>query len=208
MPRRTALTSVLGIGSGPIVLGQAPEFDYSGTQACRVLREEGLRVILVNSNPATIMTDPGIADATYIEPIDPDVIRSNIAAERPDAILPTLGRQTALHAAVALPERRLLDQYGVVLIGASLEAIQKAEDRQQFKDVVERVGGESARSRICHSEDELLAAAEELGYPMVVRPSFTMGGLGSGMAYDEADLLRIGGDGLHYSPTTEVLLEE
>ena len=208
MPRRTDLTSVLVIGSGPIVIGQAAEFDYSGTQACRVLREEGLRVILVNSNPATIMTDPDIADATYIEPIDPDIIRSIIAAERPDAILPTLGGQTALNAAVALSERGILEEFGVEMIGASLEAIQKAEDRQLFKEVVERVGGESARSRICHSTADLLSAAEELGYPMVVRPSFTMGGLGSGMAYDEADLLRIGGDGLHYSPTTEVLLEE
>ena len=208
MPRRTDISSVLVIGSGPIVIGQAAEFDYSGTQACRVLREEGLRVILVNSNPATIMTDPEIADATYIEPIDPDIIRSIIAAERPDAILPTLGGQTALNAAIALAENGTLEEFGVEMIGANLEAINKAEDRQQFKEVVERVGGESARSRICHTMDELLEAADELGYPMVVRPSFTMGGLGSGMAYDEADLRRIGGDGLHYSPTSEVLLEE
>ncbi|UVY83057.1 carbamoyl-phosphate synthase large subunit [Brachybacterium sp. NBEC-018] len=208
MPRRTDISSVLVIGSGPIVIGQAAEFDYSGTQACRVLREEGLRVVLVNSNPATIMTDPEIADATYVEPIDPDVIRSIIAAERPDAILPTLGGQTALNAAVALAENGTLEEFGVEMIGASLDAIQKAEDRQLFKGVVERVGGESARSRICHSIEDLLEAADELGYPMVVRPSFTMGGLGSGMAYDEADLRRIGGDGLHYSPTTEVLLEE
>ena len=208
MPRRTDISSVLVIGSGPIVIGQAAEFDYSGTQACRVLREEGLRVILVNSNPATIMTDPEIADATYIEPIDPDIIRSIIAAERPDALLPTLGGQTALNAAIALAENGTLEEFGVEMIGANLEAIHKAEDRQQFKDVVERVGGESARSRICHTMDELLEAADELGYPMVVRPSFTMGGLGSGMAYDEADLRRIGGDGLHYSPTSEVLLEE
>ncbi|MCS6710548.1 carbamoyl-phosphate synthase large subunit [Brachybacterium sp. EF45031] len=208
MPRRDDIRSVLVIGSGPIVIGQAAEFDYSGTQACRVLREEGLRVILVNSNPATIMTDPDIADATYVEPIDPDVIRSIIAAERPDAVLPTLGGQTALNAALALEERGILDEFGVEMIGASIDAIQKAEDRQRFKEVVERVGGESARSRICHSMDECLEAAEELGYPMVVRPSFTMGGLGSGMAYDEADLRRIAGDGLHYSPTTEVLLEE
>ncbi|MGY5764433.1 carbamoyl-phosphate synthase large subunit [Brachybacterium sp. DNPG3] len=208
MPRRSDISSVLVIGSGPIVIGQAAEFDYSGTQACRVLREEGLRVILVNSNPATIMTDPDIADATYIEPIDPDVIRSIIAAERPDAILPTLGGQTALNAAVALSENGTLEEFGVEMIGASLDAIQKAEDRQLFKEVVDRVGGESARSVICHTMEDLLAGAEELGYPMVVRPSFTMGGLGSGMAYDEEDLRRIGGDGLHYSPTTEVLLEE
>ena len=208
MPRRTDISSVLVIGSGPIVIGQAAEFDYSGTQACRVLREEGLRVILVNSNPATIMTDPDIADATYVEPIDPQIIRSIIAEERPDAVLPTLGGQTALNAAIALAKDGTLEEFGVEMIGASLEAIHKAEDRQLFKEVVDRVGGESARSRICHSMDELLAAADDLGYPMVVRPSFTMGGLGSGMAYDEADLRRIGGDGLHYSPTHEVLLEE
>ena len=208
MPRRPDISSVLVIGSGPIVIGQAAEFDYSGTQACRVLREEGLRVILVNSNPATIMTDPDIADATYVEPIDPDVIRSIIEIERPDAILPTLGGQTALNAAIALEERGILAEFGVEMIGARIDAIHKAEDRQLFKEVVERVGGESARSRICHTMEDLLDAAEDLGYPMVVRPSFTMGGLGSGMAYDEADLRRIGGDGLHYSPTTEVLLEE
>ncbi len=208
MPRRDDISSVLVIGSGPIVIGQACEFDYSGTQACRVLREEGLRVILVNSNPATIMTDPEIADATYVEPIDPDVIRSIIAAERPDAILPTLGGQTALNAAIALDERGILEEFGVEMIGATISAIQKAEDRQLFKEVVATVGGESARSRICHTMDDCLAAAEDLGYPMVVRPSFTMGGLGSGMAYDERDLRRIAGDGLHYSPTTEVLLEE
>ncbi|MGP5639359.1 carbamoyl-phosphate synthase large subunit [Brachybacterium tyrofermentans] len=208
MPRRPDISSVLVIGSGPIVIGQAAEFDYSGTQACRVLREEGLRVILVNSNPATIMTDPDIADATYIEPIDPDIIRSIIAAERPDALLPTLGGQTALNAAIALAENGTLEEFGVEMIGASLDAINKAEDRQLFKEVVDRVGGESARSKICHTVDDLLAGADELGYPMVVRPSFTMGGLGSGMAYDEKDLRRIGGDGLHYSPTTEVLLEE
>ncbi len=208
MPRRDDISSVLVIGSGPIVIGQACEFDYSGSQACRVLREEGLRVILVNSNPATIMTDPEIADATYIEPIDPDVIRTIIAEERPDAILPTLGGQTALNAAIALDERGILAEFGVEMIGASIEAIDKAEDRQRFKSVVEAVGGESARSQICHTMDECLAAAAELGYPMVVRPSFTMGGLGSGLAYDEADLRRIAGDGLHYSPTTEVLLEE
>ena len=208
MPRRTDISSVLVVGSGPIVIGQAAEFDYSGTQACRVLREEGLRVILVNSNPATIMTDPEIADATYVEPIEPEIIRSIIEKERPDALLPTLGGQTALNAAIALANDGTLEEFGVEMIGASLDAINKAEDRQLFKEVVERVGGESARSRICHTMDELLEAADELGYPMVVRPSFTMGGLGSGMAYDEADLRRIGGDGLHYSPTSEVLLEE
>ncbi|MGQ4536902.1 carbamoyl-phosphate synthase large subunit [Dermabacteraceae bacterium P13264] len=208
MPARKDISSVLVIGSGPIVIGQACEFDYSGTQACRVLREEGLRVILVNSNPATIMTDPEIADATYVEPIEAGIIRSIIEKERPDAILPTLGGQTALNAAIELAERGVLDEFGVELIGASIDAINKAEDRQQFKDVVERCGAESARSAVCHSMDECLRVADELGYPLVVRPSFTMGGLGSGMAYDEADLRRIAGDGLHYSPTSEVLLEE
>lgn len=208
MPRRSDISSVLVIGSGPIVIGQACEFDYSGTQACRVLREEGLRVILVNSNPATIMTDPEFADATYVEPITTEVLTTIIAKERPDALLPTLGGQTALNAAIALDEAGVLEKYGVELIGANIPAIQKGEDRQQFKDVVAKCGGESARSEIVHSIDEALKAAEILGYPMVVRPSFTMGGLGSGLAYDEADLHRIVGQGLHYSPTTEVLLEE
>nr|WP_194719802.1 carbamoyl-phosphate synthase large subunit [Cellulosimicrobium arenosum] len=196
------------IGSGPIVIGQACEFDYSGTQACRVLREEGLRVILVNSNPATIMTDPEFADATYVEPITTEVLTSIIAKERPDALLPTLGGQTALNAAIALDEAGVLEQYDVELIGANIPAIQKGEDRQQFKDVVEVCGGESARSVIVHTVDEAVAAADELGYPMVVRPSYTMGGLGSGFAWDEPQLRQIVGQGLHYSPVTEVLLEE
>jgi carbamoyl-phosphate synthase large subunit len=208
MPRRTDIHSVLVIGSGPIVIGQAAEFDYSGTQACRVLKEEGLRVVLVNSNPATIMTDPEFADATYVEPITTEVLTSIIAKERPDAILPTLGGQTALNAAIALDEAGVLEQYGVELIGANIPAIQKGEDREQFKQVVEVCGGESARSAIVHTLDDALGAVEDLGYPVVVRPSFTMGGLGSGIAYDEGDLRRIVGQGLHYSPTTEVLLEE
>ncbi|WP_285728535.1 carbamoyl-phosphate synthase large subunit [Nocardiopsis sp. ATB16-24] len=208
MPRRSDLSSVLVIGSGPIVIGQAAEFDYSGTQACRVLKAEGLRVILVNSNPATIMTDPEIADATYVEPITTEMIEKIIAKERPDALLPTLGGQTALNAAVALSEAGILDKYGVELIGANIAAIQAGEDRESFKDIVERIGGESARSRICHTLDECLSAAEELGYPVVVRPSFTMGGAGSGFAHDEAELRRIAGQGLALSPTTEVLLEE
>ena len=208
MPKRTDIESVLVIGSGPIVIGQAAEFDYSGTQACRVLREEGLRVILVNSNPATIMTDPEIADATYVEPITPSVLEAIIAKERPDAVLATLGGQTALNAAMALHETGTLEKYGCPLIGASVEAIRLGEDREAFKGVVERCGAESCRSVICHTMDELLAGAAELGYPLVVRPSFTMGGLGSGIAFDEEDLRRIGGAGLHDSPTTEVLLEE
>ena len=208
MPRRSDLSSVLVIGSGPIVIGQACEFDYSGTQACRVLREEGLRVILVNSNPATIMTDPEFADATYVEPITPAVIERIIEKERPDAVLATLGGQTALNAAIALHEQGILDKYDCPLIGANVTAIQLGEDREKFKGVVERCGAESARSIICHTMDECLAAASELNYPVVVRPSFTMGGLGSGFAYDEEDLRRIAGAGLQYSPVTEVLLEE
>jgi carbamoyl-phosphate synthase large subunit len=208
VPKRDDIRSVLVIGSGPIVIGQACEFDYSGTQACRVLREDGVRVILVNSNPATIMTDPDFADATYIEPITWQVIETIIAKERPDAILPTLGGQTALNAAIDLHNHGILHKYDVELIGASFEAINKGEDRQIFKQLVLDAGADVAASRIAHSIEDCLAAADELGYPLVVRPSFTMGGLGSGFAYDEKDLRRIAGAGLRDSPTTEVLLEE
>ncbi len=208
MPRRADLRSVLVIGSGPIVIGQACEFDYSGTQACRVLRAEGLRVTLVNSNPATIMTDPEYADATYIEPITPAVVTQVIARERPDALLATLGGQTALNTAVALHELGVLQEYGVELIGASFDAIQAGENRERFKQIVASIGAETARSAIAHDLDGCLAAATELGYPVVVRPSFTMGGAGSGLAYDESDLRRIAGAGLRASPTTQVLLEE
>lgn len=208
MPKRDDINSVLVIGSGPIVIGQACEFDYSGTQACRVLREEGVRVILVNSNPATIMTDPDFADATYIEPITWQVIETIIAKEKPDAILPTLGGQTALNAAIELHNHGILEKYDVELIGASFEAINKGEDRQIFKQLVLDAGADVAKSRIAHTMDEVLSAADELGYPLVVRPSFTMGGLGSGFAYDEKDLRRMAGAGLHDSPTSEVLLEE
>ncbi|QLD10537.1 carbamoyl-phosphate synthase large subunit [Microbacterium oleivorans] len=208
MPKRDDIHSVLVIGSGPIVIGQACEFDYSGTQACRVLREEGVRVILVNSNPATIMTDPDFADATYIEPITWQVIETIIAKERPDAILPTLGGQTALNAAIDLHKNGILEKYDIELIGANFEAINKGEDRQIFKQLVLDSGADVADSRICRTMDEVLAGAAELGYPLVVRPSFTMGGLGSGFAYDENDLRRIAGAGLRDSPTTEVLLEE
>ncbi len=214
MPKRTDIQSVLVIGSGPIVIGQAAEFDYSGTQACRVLKAEGLRVILVNSNPATIMTDPEIADATYVEPITPEFVEKIIAKEQPDALLPTLGGQTALNTAISLHGNGVLEKYGVELIGANVEAINKGEDRDLFKEVVEEVRrkighGESARSYICHSMDDVLKGVEELGgYPVVVRPSFTMGGAGSGFAHDEEELRRIAGQGLTLSPTTEVLLEE
>ncbi|WP_420174982.1 carbamoyl-phosphate synthase large subunit [Luteococcus sp. OSA5] len=213
MPKRTDISSILVIGSGPIVIGQAAEFDYSGTQACRVLRDEGYRVILVNSNPATIMTDPEFADATYVEPITPEFVEKVIVKERPDAILPTLGGQTALNAAVALHENGVLAKYGVEMIGANFDAIQRGEDRQKFNDIVTSLdvpGGtaEVARSEICHSIEEVVAAADELGYPVVVRPSFTMGGAGSGFAHDEAELRRIAGTGLDLSPVTEVLIEE
>jgi carbamoyl-phosphate synthase large subunit len=208
MPKRDDINSVLVIGSGPIVIGQAAEFDYSGTQACRVLRSEGIRVILVNPNPATIMTDPDFADATYIEPISWQVIETIIAKEKPDAILPTLGGQTALNAAIDLHNHGILEKYDVELIGADFEAINRGEDRQIFKQLVLDAGADVAASRIAHTMDEVLAAADELGYPLVVRPSFTMGGLGSGFAYDETDLRRMAGAGLRDSPTTEVLLEE
>ncbi len=208
MPKRDDINSVLVIGSGPIVIGQAAEFDYSGTQACRVLRAEGIRVILVNSNPATIMTDPDFADATYIEPITPEAIEAIIAKEKPDAVLPTLGGQTALNAAIALHDRGILARYDVELIGASFEAIHRAEDRQAFKQLVLDAGADVARSAIAHTVEEALTFAEELGYPVVIRPSFTMGGLGSGFAHDRSQLIRMVSDGLHQSPTTEVLLEE
>lgn len=208
MPRDNSIKSVLVIGSGPIVIGQACEFDYSGTQACRVLRAEGVRVVLVNSNPATIMTDPEFADATYVEPITPEYLESIIAKERPDAILATLGGQTALNAAMKLDELGILAKYQVRLIGADIPAIKRGENREEFRTIVEKVGGESARSVICHKIEECLEAAKTLNYPVVVRPSFTMGGLGSGIAFDEAELLLIAGAGLQYSPVTEVLLEE
>ncbi|HEX5294028.1 MAG TPA: carbamoyl-phosphate synthase large subunit [Streptosporangiaceae bacterium] len=208
MPKREDLRSVLVIGSGPIIIGQACEFDYSGTQACRVLREEGIRVSLVNSNPATIMTDPEFADATYVEPITQDVLEKVIAKERPDAILPTLGGQTALNAAVMLHEAGTLARYNVELIGASIDAIRAGEDRSQFKQIVTGIGAEVPRSVICHTLAECEAAAAELGFPVVIRPSFTLGGTGSGIARDAGQLRRIAGAGLDASPVTEVLLEE
>src|ERR1700761_6354802 len=238
MPRREDLKSVLVIGSGPIVIGQECEFDYSGTQACRVLKQEGIRVSLVNSNPATIMTDPEFADATYVEPITADVLAKVIAKERPDALLPTLGGQTALNAAVDLHRNGTLKKYDVELIGADIDAIEACEDRERFKEIVVALGAEVPRSTICHSIDECLAAvygaptpastapagpaksagpgesaggargAGGLGSTAAIPPSFTLGGLGSGIASNEADLRRIAGSGLDASPTTEVLLEE
>ncbi|HMD93588.1 MAG TPA: carbamoyl-phosphate synthase large subunit [Trebonia sp.] len=208
MPRRADLKSVLVIGSGPIVIGQGCEFDYSGTQACRVLKAEGIRVSLVNSNPATIMTDPEFADATYVEPITTDILEKVIARERPDAVLPTLGGQTALNAAVALHENGTLKKYNVRLIGADIDAIEACEDRERFKEIVTGLGAEVPKSLLCHTIGECLQAVGQLGLPVVVRPSFTLGGAGSGIAYDEDDLRRIVGAGLDASPTTEVLLEE
>jgi carbamoyl-phosphate synthase large subunit len=208
MPKRADINSVLVIGSGPIVIGQAAEFDYSGTQACRVLREEGVRVILVNPNPATIMTDPDFADATYIEPITSEVLEAIIVKERPDAILPTLGGQTALNAAIKLDEEGILAKHGVELIGAKVEAIKKGEDRQLFKDLVLESGADVAKSYIARTVEQAVDYAEDLGYPLVIRPSYTMGGLGSGFAYTRDELVRMVTDGLHQSPTTEVLLEE
>ena len=208
MPRDLSIKSVLVIGSGPIVIGQACEFDYSGTQACRVLRAEGIRVILVNSNPATIMTDPEFADATYIEPITPEFIEKIIAKERPDAVLATLGGQTALNAAIGLQKAGTLERYGTKLIGADVDAIERGENRELFRGIVEKIGGQSAKSVICHTMDEVIAGAAILNYPVVVRPSFTMGGLGSGIAFDEDNLRQIAGAGLRHSPTSEVLLEE
>lgn len=213
MPRRSDLNHVLVIGSGPIVIGQACEFDYSGTQACRVLRSEGIQVSLVNSNPATIMTDPEYADNTYVEPITAAFVEKVIAQQaargnKIDALLATLGGQTALNTAVALHENGVLERYGVELIGADFEAIQRGEDRQKFKDIVAKVGGESARSRVCFTMDEVRETVAELGLPVVVRPSFTMGGLGSGMAYSAEDVERMAGDGLAASPSANVLIEE
>ncbi len=208
MPRRDDLTSVLVLGSGPIVIGQAGEFDYSGTQACRVLREEGLRVVLVNSNPATIMTDPDVADATYVEPLTVDSVRAVIAAERPDALLATLGGQTALNLAIELAEAGVLDEFGVELLGADIEAIRTAEDRERFRQAMSEVGLESPRSEYVRSVDEAVAAADQLGYPLVLRPSFTLGGKGGGIAHDEADLRDRIARGLADSPVHEVLVEE
>jgi len=204
----TSIKSVLVIGSGPIVIGQACEFDYSGTQACRVLKAEGIRVILVNSNPATIMTDPEFADATYIEPITPEFIERIIIKEKPDAVLATLGGQTALNAAIGMFEAGILARHNVRLIGADVDAIQRGENRELFRGIVEKIGGESAKSIICHTMEEVIAAAAILNYPCVIRPSFTMGGLGSGIAHDEEALRQIAGAGLRHSPTSEVLIEE
>ncbi len=208
MPKRTDIKSILLLGAGPIVIGQACEFDYSGTQACKALREEGYRVILVNSNPATIMTDPDMADAIYIEPIDWQTVEKIIEKERPDAILPTMGGQTALNCALALDKHGVLAKYGVEMIGASKDAINKAEDRDLFNQAMRKIGLEVSKARVAHSMDEAFAAQEEVGYPTVIRPSFTMGGSGGGIAYNREEFIEICERGLDLSPTNELLIEE
>jgi carbamoyl-phosphate synthase large subunit len=208
MPKRTDIKSILIIGAGPIVIGQACEFDYSGTQACKALRAEGYRIILVNSNPATIMTDPELADATYIEPITPEVVAKIIEKERPDALLPTMGGQTALNTALALEKMGVLKQYNVEMIGARAEAIHKAEDRLLFRDAMTKIGLETPKSRMAHNRDEAALALEHIGLPAIIRPSFTMGGTGGGIAYNKAEFFEIIERGLDASPTTQVLVEE
>ncbi|HPY42309.1 MAG TPA: carbamoyl phosphate synthase large subunit, partial [Thiolinea sp.] len=208
MPKRTDIKSILIIGAGPIVIGQACEFDYSGAQACKALREEGYRVILVNSNPATIMTDPGTADAIYIEPIRWETVEKIIEKERPDALLPTMGGQTALNCALDLSRHGVLDKYKVEMIGANEVAIEMAEDRQKFRIAMDDIGLESARSRIAHTMEEARAAQSDIGFPTIIRPSFTLGGTGGGIAYNKQEFETIVARGLDMSPTTEILLEE
>ncbi len=208
MPKRTDIQSILIIGAGPIIIGQACEFDYSGTQACKALKEEGYRIILINSNPATIMTDPDLADATYIEPITPEFVAKIIEKERPDALLPTMGGQTALNTAMALAEQGVLEQYGVEMIGATVEAIAMAEDRQLFRDAMTRIGLESPRSQIAHTQEEAEQALDLVGLPAIIRPSFTLGGTGGGIAYNREEFIEIVDRGLDASPATEVLIEE
>ncbi|MCI3132302.1 carbamoyl-phosphate synthase large subunit [Phenylobacterium aquaticum] len=208
MPKRTDISSILIIGAGPIVIGQACEFDYSGVQACKALRAEGYRIVLVNSNPATIMTDPDVADATYIEPITPEMVEKIIAKERPDALLPTMGGQTALNTALALEQMGVLEKYGVEMIGAKAEVIDKAEDRQKFRDAMDHLGLESPKSKAAHSMDEAMEGLEFVGLPAIIRPSFTLAGTGGGIAYNVEEFREIVERGLDLSPTTEVLIEE
>src|SRR5436309_9163301 len=200
MPRRTDLKRVLVIGSGPIVIGQACEFDYSGSQACKALRSEGLEVVLVNSNPATIMTDPELADRTYIEPLTPDFVDAIIARERPDAVLPTVGGQTALNLAVDLANAGTLDKFGVKLIGASIQAIKVAEDRQLFKDAMRSIGLDVPQSGLARGLNEAIEVARTLGFPLVIRPSFTLGGIGGGIAYNVEEFYDLAARGLELSP--------
>ena len=208
MPKRTDISSILIIGAGPIVIGQACEFDYSGAQACKALKEEGYRVVLINSNPATIMTDPGMADATYIEPITLDILERIVERERLDAILPTMGGQTGLNAAMDLERAGVLDRYGVELIGARSDVIAKAEDRQQFRDAMARIGLECPNSRPVHSPAEARDALAAIGLPAIIRPSFTLGGIGGGIAYNREEYDAAVAAGLSASPVHEVLVEE
>src|ERR671939_197035 len=208
MPKRTDIESILIIGAGPIVIGQACEFDYSGVQACKALREEGYRVVLVNSNPATIMTDPEMADATYIEPVNWQMVEKIIALEQPDALLPTMGGQTALNCALDLAKHGVLEKYGVEMIGASRDAIDKAEDREKFKRAMSKIGLASPRSALAHSMEEALQVQAMVGFPTIIRPSFTLGGTGGGIAYNREEFISIVERGLDASPTHEVLVEE
>src|SRR3978361_2085008 len=208
MPKRTDISSILIMGAGPIVIGQGCEFDYSGVQACKALRAEGYRIILVNSNPATIMTDPDVADATYVEPITPEKVEKIIAKERPDALLPTMGGQTALNTALALDASGVLARYGGEMIGAKAEVIDKAEDRQKFRDAMDKIGLESPRSRAVHTLEEALGSVDFIGLPAIIRPSFTLAGTGGGSASNIEEFKNIVAGGLDASPTTEVLIEE
>src|SRR6476659_6216268 len=208
VPKRTDIKSILILGAGPIIIGQACEFDYSGVQACKALRQEGYRVVLVNSNPATIMTDPEMADATYIEPVNWQMVEKVIALERPDALLPTMGGQTALNCALDLAKHGVLERYGVEMIGASREAIDKAEDREKFKKAMSRIGLASPRSALAHSMEEALQIQAGLGFPVVIRPSFTLGGTGGGIAYNREEFVAICERGIEASPTHELLIEE
>ena len=208
MPRRTDISSILVIGAGPIVIGQAAEFDYSGTQAAKTLRAEGYRIVLVNSNPATIMTDPELADATYIEPITPEYVAKIIEKERPDAVLPTMGGQTALNTALALFKDGTLDKFGVKMIGADAEAIEKAEDRLKFREAMDRIGLESPRSQIAHSMDDAMAALDLVGLPAIIRPSFTLGGTGGGIPHNREEFVEIVTGELEGSQTPDAVFEE
>ena len=208
MPKRTDISSILIIGAGPIVIGQACEFDYSGVQACKALRAEGYRIVLVNSNPATIMTDPDLADATYIEPITPAMVAKIIEKERPDALLPTMGGQTALNTALALERDGTLAKYGVEMIGAKAAVIDKAEDRQKFRDAMDKLGLESPKSHVAHSLEDAAIGLDFVGLPAIIRPSFTLAGTGGGIAYNVEEFREIVERGLDLSPTREVLIEE
>jgi carbamoyl-phosphate synthase large subunit len=207
MPKRTDIKKILIIGAGPIIISQACEFDYSGTQACKALREEGYEVVLVNSNPATIMTDPEMAERTYIEPVTPEVVEMIIEKERPDALLPTLGGQTGLNTAKAVAEMGVLEKYGVEMIGANLESINKAEDRDLFRQAMNRIGLRIPKSGIANSMDDVQQIADDIGFPIIVRPSFTLGGTGGGVAYNPEELDKLSASGLDASMNTQVMLE-